>query len=128
MNKEKLEAWCVALESGEFKQGMDTLYDEVTNSYCCLGVLCKINNVPEDAILRNEALFNDGILEDLQKELGLADSLGSVCNYSLAEEILSIEGIDPSYVSVTCLAELNDSGKVPFPVIAKLLRSGAYTK
>lgn len=34
--------WLEALRSGKFKQGNSMLYDEQSNSYCCLGVSCKI--------------------------------------------------------------------------------------
>jgi hypothetical protein len=38
MTKELKQKWVAALRSGEFKQGEGCLYDERTNSYCCLGV------------------------------------------------------------------------------------------
>ncbi len=31
--------WVAALESGEYKQAQDTLYDPETKGFCCLGVL-----------------------------------------------------------------------------------------
>lgn len=38
--------WLKALESGEYKQGGGILWSPSKNSYCCLGVLCKINDIP----------------------------------------------------------------------------------
>jgi hypothetical protein len=34
--------WVEALRSGEFKQAQGTLHDAKHDSYCCLGVLCKV--------------------------------------------------------------------------------------
>jgi hypothetical protein len=33
--------WIEALRSGDYQQGPGKLHDTNTNSYCCLGVLCK---------------------------------------------------------------------------------------
>jgi hypothetical protein len=44
-NKEKIQKWQKALESGEYQQGLGTLYDKETNSYCCLGVAAKLENI-----------------------------------------------------------------------------------
>jgi hypothetical protein len=41
MNKKIAEKWAKALKSGKYKQGKHML-QEGDNSYCCLGVLCKI--------------------------------------------------------------------------------------
>jgi len=32
------EKWIAALRSGEYKQGKFTMYDSITQTYCCLGV------------------------------------------------------------------------------------------
>jgi len=34
--------WIAALRSGEFKQAQGELHDARNDSYCCLGVLCKV--------------------------------------------------------------------------------------
>lgn len=39
--------WVVALRSGEYKQGIGTLYNAVNNTYCCLGVLGKVMGLKE---------------------------------------------------------------------------------
>ena len=36
------KAWVEALRSGKYKQGRLALYDKHNESYCCLGVLCKV--------------------------------------------------------------------------------------
>lgn len=35
--------WIAALRSGKFKQGHGRLFDHKENSYCCLGVACKVH-------------------------------------------------------------------------------------
>lgn len=45
MPKELGEPWVKALRSGEYKQGKNRLRVG-TDNYCCLGVYCKINNIP----------------------------------------------------------------------------------
>lgn len=44
LTKEEKDKWVAALRSGDFKQGRDQLYNSLTNTYCCLGVLAEINN------------------------------------------------------------------------------------
>lgn len=42
--------WLKALRSGKYKQGKEVLYDETDDSYCCIGVLCRITErIPKDA-------------------------------------------------------------------------------
>lgn len=47
-SKKMMLDWVAALESGEYKQTEGTLkrdLEDGTFGYCCLGVLCEINNV-----------------------------------------------------------------------------------
>jgi len=44
MNKEIKDKWVKALRSGEYKQGR--VYLQRDNRFCCLGVLCKVLDVP----------------------------------------------------------------------------------
>lgn len=50
--------WLEALRSGEYKQGIGTLYNEHGNEYCCLGVACKIAHPevipPDSEFISNE--------------------------------------------------------------------------
>lgn len=50
MDAQKKAEWVAALRSGEYKQGNGRLYCPDENSYCCLGVLAKLNglSVEED--------------------------------------------------------------------------------
>lgn len=42
MDQELKTKWVEALRSGEFRQTSGKLHDQETDSYCCLGVLCKV--------------------------------------------------------------------------------------
>lgn len=48
---ERQEAWCQALESGKYLQGKGALRTD-DGRYCCLGVLCVVENVGEYEIQR----------------------------------------------------------------------------
>jgi len=39
-----MEEWVEALRSGKFRQGQNVLYEPKTDTYCCLGVLCRLDN------------------------------------------------------------------------------------
>lgn len=43
LTKKQKQDWIEALRSGKFKQGKNFLHDKEDDSYCCLGVLAKIN-------------------------------------------------------------------------------------
>lgn len=38
--------WVEALRSGEYQQGEGRLYNQYTNTHCCLGVLCVVAGLP----------------------------------------------------------------------------------
>lgn len=42
MNTDLKAKWISALRSGEFEQGDGLLHNQSENTYCCLGVLCKV--------------------------------------------------------------------------------------
>lgn len=42
MDAELKAKWIAALRSGEFKQAQSELHNAESDSYCCLGVLCKV--------------------------------------------------------------------------------------
>lgn len=50
LDPEFKEKWVAALRSGEYKQGMYKLYDESTNTYCCLGVAAVVAGIPKDIV------------------------------------------------------------------------------
>ncbi len=95
------ETWPEALESGEFKQGKDTLYDEETGAYCCLGVACEL--LSRARLLPRKEWKTEAELP--QKAI---DLLGIAC--------------DGAYTGLNSLTGDNDSGK-KFKTIAKTIRS-----
>ena len=105
--KEQLE-WIEALESGEYKQCTQKLYDPETDGFCCLGVACVINNVP---ITSSYYRRGDGA-----KNLSASSKTIAVMNKL---HLRSDAGRGSSYRD--SLAELNDFGK-SFKRIAEILR------
>lgn len=53
--------WIAALRSGKFKQGSGDLYDD--GSYCCLGVLAKVQGAK---VVNNDRLVRNG--KDVRKD------------------------------------------------------------
>lgn len=45
MNTDQKTKWIAALRSGKYNQGKKVLYYKRTDSYCCLGVACKILDI-----------------------------------------------------------------------------------
>jgi len=82
--------WVAALRSGEFKQGQGVLWDGI-DRFCCLGVLCKVAEIPIGSVYTYPTSF---------MPLGLTRAQTSVCG-----------GGAESFVA------MNDSG-VTFPEIA----------
>lgn len=100
--------WVEALESGNYKQGQDWLFND--GSYCCLGVLCQIQRT-----LVNEC------------DMGVT----SYCLHSSNPcfSVLNSLGNFPEQVTVKLdnqvlisLAELNDEGKFTFEEIAEVIK------
>lgn len=44
--------WIEALRSGKYLQGKHVLHNIVANTYCCLGVLCKLAELKEEIVER----------------------------------------------------------------------------
>ena len=45
MSPELKQKWIAALRSGEYIQGKETLYNARADTYCCLGVLCRVAGI-----------------------------------------------------------------------------------
>ena len=61
--------WIKALKSNKFKKGANILFNKDENSYCCLGVACKVNNFRKT--------ITGGFLEFKEKNLlGLRSTYG----------------------------------------------------
>ena len=66
MNPEIKARWLRDLRSGEFKQGLNMLRNEIDNEYCCLGVLCKSADVRWSYyILKDEVGVSDKVQSTL---------------------------------------------------------------
>jgi hypothetical protein len=101
MPQELKDKWIEALESGEYKQGKNTLCTP-DGAYCCLGVLEQVAendvepyNFPSNAFYQRNGIETGGITES------------NLLGYETAVDAL--------------LAERNDLG-ISFPEIAKLIR------
>jgi hypothetical protein len=98
MDAELKAKWVKALRSGEYKQGTGYLHGSQTNTYCCLGVLCKAGlGLVGEATNRGVTAFD-----------------GSVCllSYSLRDRT----GL--SCAQEKELVDLNDDYHKTFPEIA----------
>lgn len=50
MKAELKAKWLAALRSGKYKQGAGSLYEEIDDSYCCIGVLCDVMGMQKGKI------------------------------------------------------------------------------
>lgn len=104
LNRELMEKWIVALRSGDYKQGTDSLcqYDEDGNAvaFCCLGVLQNIEPRIGEQVAQGMGEGDELLDEDsLKKFLGVDKYDGFVQGH---------------------YADMNDRG-VPFSEIADQL-------
>lgn len=78
MKKELRDKWVAALRSGEYIQGQETLRDTLNNTYCCLGVLCKVSGSPnwDGEHMHGDYAFLQACA---QKELGISAEDANRC-------------------------------------------------
>lgn len=93
MDENLKNEWIIALRSGEFKQGRASLFNPNNNSYCCLGVLCKILGATmyhEDCLDKSVLLKSTGevlsgggalLTQSFQRRIGLTDDVCSKLTY-----------------------------------------------
>lgn len=116
--KEKVDLWCRALESGEYAQGVESLQNG--DCYCCLGVLSDIYEiVAEDDLPRDvHGDYDEAILagkfEKVREWINLNTNEGRL------DEPLVFREITPS-----TLAALNDAG-MEFKELAEVISSNEY--
>ena len=57
LSKEHFDGWLAALRSGDYKQGTGNLHTEEkgVHSYCCLGVLCEVQQIRKIAYTSHDA-------------------------------------------------------------------------
>jgi hypothetical protein len=80
------EKWFPALLSGEYKQGMGSLYQKEDNLYCCLGVAGAVCGISND-IMNGVAIFTNEIA-NYPKEL--LETREDNCGIDLAGELASM--------------------------------------
>lgn len=128
VNKERIELWAKALESGEYRQGSQSLLDG--NKYCCLGVACDLamkNGVELNVMVSYTGrVFFDGspsyLPTAVQNWFGDIDA--DPVLFNLFEEYPEAK-YDTNYPLITCsIANDSTDPRVhkDFPQIAKLLR------
>ncbi len=94
------EKWLAALRSGDFKKGIFTLHNKEKNTYCCLGVACRINH--KQKVLAGAFIDEAVFKKDIDK--------------IRVPKILKGDG-DNNIVTEK-LSDMNDSGKYSFKQIA----------
>jgi len=104
---ELIEKWLEALESGEYKQGKNTLVNS-RDGYCCLGVLCKVAEL-NGIIKADEYVGMYALPKFMCKKVNM-DTDG---DFQIA---VPYKGND-----YATLAQMNDSG-IRFKTIAKVIR------
>jgi len=119
--KVNFEKWLEALRSGEYDQArgrlMRNLYnayktpmDDGSLGYCCLGVACKVMNMPESFLERGESLDKN----DFKDWFGI-DPLGNPEEPAVYPY--------PGHRDWVSVATLNDSDKYTFEEIADALEA-----
>lgn len=123
-NKENIQKWVEALESGEYSQGRMALKTEV--GLCCLGVACEVSGLTEIQVYGNRTYIYRAkeIPEDksrnylplsVQRWLGVDSPNPRVSDPR--------KGVDDDEIAFkTHLANLNDEG-FSFKEIAELIRA-----
>lgn len=103
MDKEIRDKWCQALRSGKYSQATGYLCDGT--SFCCLGVLCEVNN--------EKRTLSD--IRDLDKDIPLYSYYikNTECEYDIPEGYC-----DLNQETIEKLVELNDDEECSFDEIA----------
>lgn len=105
--------WIVALRSGDYKQGRNTLRNPQTDEYCCLGVLCELAH-KENICTKEEREYNT--------MFGGHDGLPPLTVRQWAG--LSDKSFDSLFIIENdSLAFLNDVRKLSFNEIADLIEN-----
>lgn len=111
MKKEVMKKWVKALRSGKFQQGTAKLQHHDT--YCCLGVLCKL--AEQEGIVIHKDFYNQIEGQELNKQTFVRDwAKFKTLQGELPKTIRDTQG------DRTTLAIINDSGK-SFKQIAKII-------
>lgn len=109
--RKEVRKWALALESGEYDQGIQLLKKKVNDhyAYCCLGVLCQLAGVMPDRTV-SEATMPYNLRQEGQEPEDLKNIFYEMSEHDYFDVHFS-----------TLLAHLNDSG-IDFKQIAELIR------
>jgi len=93
------EKWLEALRGGEYKKGKHHLLNN--NEYCCLGVLCEVQNRPRNISKVGITKFDDdyGALSDVNPLYSTLDAFGYFVGFNI---------ISTNLLEHISLANLND--------------------
>lgn len=127
-NKEVIQKWIEALESGEYQQTKGTLRSNL-DAFCCLGVLCELA-VTESVIPDPVNHFGDwlyGTDEWDRRGGSLPRSVQVWAGFEEGDPRVNSSWIHPDYEEdepfKATLADLNDSAGYDFNQIAQVIRS-----
>lgn len=113
MNQEVKEIWVKALRSGKYIQGKERLRN-VTDNYCCLGVLCDLHREMTDSSIWTRSLSGDF----------LYGNDGAKSSTVLPGIVMNWAGLNDENPEITImgttLAHMNDDG-VSFEEIADII-------
>lgn len=102
--------WAEALESGKYKQGRGSLFDN--GCYCCLGVLQEINGLPV------YSQFSEDYETDIPAEWPADTGHISLPSLNEVDYLLALDEDGESYGA----DKLNDDAGLSFKQIAQLIR------
>lgn len=135
MNREVIQQWVTALESGEYRQTTGTLRniaEDGTPQYCCLGVLCdlavKANVItePDHSVYRSYyGEGNESSSSDLPLSVRNWAGLEYQDPFVDAEVPTSDDGTIPRHLPAS---ELNDAYGYDFKQIATAIRETYLTE
>lgn len=122
MNATIKAKWLEALRSGKYVQGKGNLFNKEDNTYCCLGVLCKVMNVPAFDTDNPHTKFvnfggpddfsSAGLPRSVQEEAGIFGPYG---------DFTYIDAEQGGAAISESLAHVNDTSGLGFPEIADLI-------
>lgn len=92
--------WLEALKGGEYKKGENVLYNNIKDSYCCLGVACIVLGITKEQLIGGAILS-----ERLEAHFGI--EFPKAINYNYYE----------GYPNHSKLTWLNDKSDTFLPVI-----------
>jgi hypothetical protein len=116
MKKSTANKWVKALRSGKYKQGeghLRSVNKKGKASYCCLGVLAKVNKVDSNFIDYNDLLH----VRDIREQCGIANRCGAAINED-GDQVYPGFKVKGTYKEFKSLADANDEG-VSFKAIAR---------